>query len=70
MNDSSTNYTTIVSTQVIKALELTDDNELSPKQIVIKASANNGAFYAFQSLLQLLPAKKQSQSELIPCCHI
>ena len=34
MNDSSSNYTTIVSTQVIKALELTDDNELSPKQIV------------------------------------
>ena len=34
MNGSSSNYTALVSTQVIRTLELTDDDELSLEQIV------------------------------------
>jgi hexosaminidase len=43
---------------------------VSPKQIIIKASANKGCFYACQSLLQLLPIQKAHPAHAIPCLHL
>lgn len=48
---------------------------VSPSGVVVESSAPNGAFYAVQTLLQLLPAdiysrKKVSARWTIPCCEI
>ncbi len=50
--------------------------EVSPKQVVITAKTGKGAFYGFQTLLQLLPTHvfKATNTEgitwTIPCCKI
>ncbi|MES2747970.1 MAG: beta-N-acetylhexosaminidase, partial [Bacteroidota bacterium] len=42
---------------------------ITPKQISIKAVGNRGVFYAFQTLIQLLPANKFKDAE-VPCLTI
>ena len=49
---------------------------VSPKEVIIEATTPAGAFYAFQSLLQLLPPEIYSLKKVsgidwtIPCCEI
>jgi hexosaminidase len=43
--------------------------EIKPKQITIKAVNNKGVFYAFQTLIQLLPIAKTNDIQ-IPCLTI
>ena len=38
---------------------------VTPKQIVLKASAPNGLFYGVQTLIQLLPPSREQVSELV-----
>jgi len=42
---------------------------VAPKQITIKSTGNKGVFYAFQTLIQLLPAEKFKEVQ-IPCVTI
>jgi hexosaminidase len=42
---------------------------ITPTQIIIKSIGNKGVFYAFQTLIQLLPANKFKEAE-VPCLTI
>ena len=43
---------------------------IAPKKILIEAKTQKGAFYAIQSLLQLMPIKTKEKSITIPCTKI